>query len=168
MRFILTLLMTFSLLHSGGLLKVEWPKPTKQHQKSMRAYPKALKDRIKDVRLPVYLPKSYIYEKGMLIVSDKGFYTATIPIRGATLMITGDRTYQQIVKSNNRQFKAKLEIIDRKFVHAEGMISTNFNRHGVNYSLVLECDSPNKDKRCKENIFLKKIYKELVIIGGKR
>jgi hypothetical protein len=104
----------------------------------------------------------------MLIVSDKLFYTATILLQGATLMITGDRTYQQKVKSGGKQLKAKMKAVDAKFIRAEGIMSTNFNRHGVNYSLVLECDSPKKDKRCQENSFLRKLYNGLVLVGGKR
>jgi hypothetical protein len=167
MRSVLTLLIAFGLLHAEGVLEVEWPKPNKQRQKSMKAYPKALKNKIKDVKLPVYLPRYYIYKKEMLIVSDKLFYTATIPLQGATLMITGDRTYQQKVKSDNKQLKANLKAVDTKFVHTEGMMSTSFNRHGINYSLVLECDSPNKDKRCREDKFLKKIYNGLIVVGGR-
>ena len=165
MRFILTWLLAFSLLY-GGLLEVEWPKPTKQHQKSMKAYPKALKDKIRDITLPVYLPRYYIYKKEMSIVSDKVFYTASIPIKGATIMITGDRSYQQKIKS--KQLKANLKAVNAKFVRAEGMMSTSFNRHGINYSLVIECDSPNRDKRCIEDKFLRKVYGELVLVGGKR
>jgi len=168
MRSILIILIAFSYANAGGLLQVDWPKPTKQHQKSMRAYPKAIREKIKDVTLPVYLPRYYIYKKDMSIVSDKEFYTATIPLQGATLMVAGDRTYQQKVKSGAKQLKEKMKAIDAKFVLAEGMMSTSFNRHGINYSLVLECDSPDKDIRCKDDNFLKKVYNGLILIGGKR
>ena len=167
MRFIFTLLLAFGLLY-GGVLEVEWPKPNKQHQKSMKAYPKALKNKIKNTALPVYLPRYYIYKKEMTIVSDKLFYTASIPLQGATLMITGDRTFQQKINSKAKQLKANLKAIDAKFIRAEGIMSTSFNRHGINYSLAIECDSPNQDKRCTEDKFLKKVYSELVLIGGKR
>jgi hypothetical protein len=165
MRSILTILTAFSLLQGEGLLNVEWPKATQQQQKSMRAYPKALKEKIKNIKLPVYLPQYYIDKKDILIVSNKFFYTATIPLQGAVLMITGDRTYQQ--KSSSRQLKRNLKSIDAKFIQAEGMMSTSFNRHGVNYSLVLECDHPNRDKRCREDNFLKKIYNRLILVGGR-
>ncbi len=168
MRFILILLMSYSLIYGGGLLEVEWPKQTKQHQKSMKAYPKVLKDAIKDVRLPVYLPRGYIYDKSMSIISDENFYAITIFLKGASLMITGDRTYQQKVKSGGEQLKTKMKTVDAKFIQAEGIMSTNFNRHGVNYSLSIECDSPNRDKRCREDNFLKKLYSELLLVGGKR
>jgi len=168
MRFILTLLMIFGFVNAGGVLDVEWPKLTKQHQKTMKSYPKVLKEGIKEVRLPVYLPRYYIYEDGISVISDKNFYAITIFLEGASLMVTGDRTYQQKVKSGGKQLKAKMKAVDAKFIRAEGIMSTNFNRHGVNYSLVLECDSPKKDKRCQENSFLRKLYNGLVLVGGKR
>ncbi|SFV64272.1 hypothetical protein MNB_SV-12-817 [hydrothermal vent metagenome] len=168
MRFILIVLIAFSLVDAGGVLKVEWPKTTTQQEKSMKPYPKVLKDGIKEVTLPVYLPRYYIYKKNISIVSDKNFYAITIFLKGASLMITGDRTYQQKVKLGGKQLKTKMKAVDTKFVRAEGIISIDFNRHGVNYSLALECDSPSRDKRCIEDSFLKRVYRGLVIVGGKK
>ena len=83
-------------------------------------------------------------------------------------MISGDRTYQQKVVSGAKQLKAKMKKVSNRFIHAEGMMTTDFNRHGVNYSLTIECENPQKDKRCKEADFLKNIYNRLIIVGGKR
>jgi hypothetical protein len=88
-------------------------------------------------------------------------------------MISGDRTYQERISSKTNkavanQLKAKMKALSNKFIKAEGIISVDFQRNGVNYSLILECDSPTLDKRCKEDNFLRKVYNGLVLIGGKR
>jgi hypothetical protein len=167
MRSIFTLFIFFASVDAGGLLEVTWPKQTTQQEKATQSHPKALKERVKSIKLPVYLPKHYINSK-ISIVSDKNFYTTTIFLKGASLMISGDRTYQQKVKEEGENLKAKMKKIDAKFIHAEGMMSTSFNRHGVNYTLMIECDAPNQDRRCKKSQFLKQIYTNLLLIGGSR
>ena len=168
MRFILTFLILFSVLSGeGGLLDVQWPKVKTLHAKS-RSYPSDLEKRVENVRLPVYLPKSYIKGYKLSIVSDKDFYFITVILKGATILVSGDRTYQQKIKSGGEQIKAKMRAIDMKFILAEGIMTTDFNRHGVNYSLSIECDAPSKDRRCGDKQFLKRLYNELTIVGGRR
>ena len=169
MRIILTLLiLSFSLLFSdGGLLRVDWSKVSINQQK-LKVLPKILKSEIKDVTLPVYLPSYYIYEKNMSIVANPNFYAITIFLDKAILMVSGDRTYQRKIISKDKNLNFKIKSLTNKFIHAEGMVSIDFQRNGVNYSLSLECDKPNSDLRCKENLFLNKIYKRLILIGGKR
>jgi len=169
MRSILTLLIvSFGMLHAnGGLLKVDWSK-TVVNQQKLQVLPKVLKDGIKNITLPVYIPKYYIYEKNMSVVSDANFYAITILLDKATLMISGDRTYQEKIVSKGDNLKSKMKAVDNQFVESEGMMSTDFHKNGVNYSLVLECDAPKSDPRCIDNRFLKKIYAGLILIGGKR
>ena len=172
MRLILTLSIVFGLsiseLGAGGLLEVHWPKAKSHNEKVKRTYPTALKQATDTVSLPIYIPRFYVYDKTMSIVSDKNFYTITIFFKGATLMISGDRTYQQKVTSTNKQFQKMMKASPTTFTQAEGMMTTDFNRHGVNYALVLECDSPKSDKRCTKETFLKQIFNGLIIVGGKR
>jgi len=169
MRLILTLLIiSFSLLNAnGGLLKVNWSK-TVVNQQKLQVLPKVLKDGIKNVTLPVYIPKYYIYEKNMSIVSDANFYAITIFLDRATLMISGDRTYQEKVVSKGKNLKAKMKAVINRFIQSEGMMSTDFHKNGVNYSLVVECDAPNSDPRCIDETFLKRVYAGLILVGGKR
>jgi len=169
MRLILTLLIiSFCMLHAnGGLLKVNWSK-TVPNQQKLQHLPKVLKDGIKNVTLPVYIPRYYIYEKNMSVVSDANFYTITIFLDRATLMISGDRTYQDKIVSKGDDLKSKMKAVDNQFIQSEGMMSTDFHKNGVNYSLVLECDAPNSDPRCTDKRFLKKVYAGLILIGGKR
>ena len=173
MRLILTLSIIFGffiseLKASGGVLEVNWPKAKSQHEKIKRAYPTVLKKATNSITLPIYIPRFYVYDKTMSIVSDKNFYTITIFLKGATLMVSGDRTYQQKVTSANKQFQKMMKASPITFTQAEGMMTTDFNRHGVNYALVLECDSPKSDKRCTQETFLKQIFNGLIIVGGKR
>jgi len=169
MRLILAILIAYlsSLQANGGLLKVDWSKTFVNKQK-MQVLPKVLKDGIKDVTLPVYMPRYYLYEKDISVVSDANFYAITIPLDKATLMISGDRTYQEKVISKAENLKFKMKSITNKFIKAEGIISIDFHRNGVNYSLVLECDAPTTDQRCTDETFLKRVYNGLILIGGRR
>jgi hypothetical protein len=169
MRLILTLLsVSFGLLYgNGGLLKVDWSK-TVPNQQKLQLLPKLLKDGIKDVRLPVYIPKYYIYEKNISVISDKNFYTITIFLDKATLMISGDRTYQEKITSKRNNLITKMKAVTNKFIQAEGIMSVDFHRNGVNYSLSLECNAPTSDPRCTDNRFLKRVYTGLILVGGKR
>ncbi len=169
MNLFLTLLLVLSAqLCADGLLDVTWPKPTQQYEKQRKDYPLALKKAVKDITLPVYLPRSYLGDKSLFLVSDANFYTATIILDGAILNITGDRTYQQKVKSGDLKFKKMIKDKKVTFINAEGIMRSDFNRHNVNYTLEIECDAPKEDARCLQEDFLKKIYHELTLVGGKR
>ncbi|HHH19037.1 MAG TPA: hypothetical protein ENK86_00780 [Campylobacterales bacterium] len=151
----------------GGLLEVEWPKVDKQQTQMQKAYPPALREKIRDVTLPVYLPSAYIYNQRMSVVAEENFYTVTLYLDKARLMISGDRTYQESVAKADPTFTKMMKSQSVEFVHAEGMMMSDFNRHSVNYSLVLECDEPETDTRCTE-VFLRGVYDQLIIVGGKR
>jgi hypothetical protein len=165
---LLTLTSTILLSSEGGLLKVDWSKIVANQQKP-QVISEKLKKRIAEVTLPVYMPKYYIYEKNIFIVTNPNFYTITITLDGAKVMILGDRTYQLKVSSKDKRFKSiQMKLSNEKFIQAEGISSMDFQRHGVNYSLAVECDNPESDFRCKDHSFLKKLYNRLVLIGGKR
>ena len=152
----------------SGLLEVIWPKIDKQQLQMQKAYPSNLKEKVAGVTLPVYIPRRYIYNQTMSIVADASYYTITVHLDKARLMITGDRTYQESVDKADAAFQKMMKSNTVEFVHAEGMMMTDFNRHGVNYTLMLECDQPKSDKRCSDEKFLRNLYEELTIIGGKR
>jgi hypothetical protein len=165
----LIVLSTLTILLLGdGLLEVAWPKNTLLYQKQQKHYPLALKRAIKDITLPLYLPQSYLEDKSLFLVSDANFYTATVTLEGAVLTITGDRTYQQKIKTKNKILKKRIEDKKVTFNHAEGLMMTDFNRHNINYTLSIECEDPQKDQRCTQEGFLRRVYKELVMVGGKR
>jgi len=150
----------------NGLLQVDLSDPTIQHYKHKRSAPTALQKRLKGVTLPVYLPKRYANSKNIIIVADKNFYNITVPLSKASLMISGDRTFQQKIVSGGENMEKTMKLLDSKFIISEGIMGVDFSRHGVNYSLSVECENPYKDKRCTRKSFLKGLYNELILVGG--
>jgi len=161
-------LSSMMLYAESGLLEVIWPKIDKQQLQMQKAYPSNLKEKVAEVTLPVYIPRQYIYNQTMSVVADESYYTVTVHLDKARLMITGDRTYQESVAKADEAFQKMMKSNTVEFVHAEGMMMTDFNRHGVNYTLMVECDQPKSDQRCSDESFLRNLYEELTIVGGKR
>ncbi len=156
------------LLQAGGVLDVDWSSVEKSaQQKSSKAYPKVLLEGIKEVRLPVYLSTSFIENKSMVVVADKGFYSISFSLNGATLLFEGDRTYQESVSPQNPEFQkmvqkaAALEISE-----SEGIMVAEFKRHGANYAISIECENPKTDKRCTQEEFIRNLYGRLKMVGG--
>ena len=169
MRFLTTLFITFSILHAdGGILDIQWPKPNPHQQKPSQPYPAVLTQGIANVQLPVYVPRNFAYDRNMSVVADSNFYSITFEMGKATLMISGDKTFQENVSPDNPEFgkiaKASPSV---EFNHAEGMMLAEFNRHGVNYSMVVECENSESDKKCTQTSFIQNIYNQLIFIGGK-
>jgi hypothetical protein len=121
---------------------------------------------IREVTLPVYLPASLAYHQEISVVADKNFYTLTLTLKGATLIASGDRTYQQSVQDSSQLGGVMPSPAKVSFTRAEGMMTTDFSRLGANYSLELECDKPDQDGRCLQEGFLKGLYQELILVGG--
>ena len=151
--------------NSGGILKVDWSDAKSGQIKRTRS---AIQKAIKNVTMPVYLPKDYLNQNDATVVADNNFYVITIKLSDAVLMISGDRTYQREIVSGGEELKANMKRAESKFLQSEGIMSTDFHRHGVNYILSIECTHPNSDKRCTRETFLKKMYNDLVLIGGQR
>ncbi|SFV61737.1 hypothetical protein MNB_SV-14-243 [hydrothermal vent metagenome] len=169
MRLLLsTLLLVLSLNAQSGILNIKWPKPNPQQQKPSTPYPSVLTKGIKNTRLPVYIPSSFAYDKNMIVVVNNNFYTISFILQGATLMVSGDRTFQDTISNSNSDLQKIMKPSPAvEFTQEEGMMSANFNRHGANYELLIECDKPKIDKRCKEDTFLRKIYNKLIMVGGR-
>ena len=169
MRLLLTtLLLISSLSAESGILDIEWPKIDPKHQKPSTPYPDVLTKGIKDTKLPVYVPSNYAYDKKMGVVADKNFYTISFFIDKATIMIAGDRSFQETISKSDAKFQKVIKESPVEFIEDEGVMSTDFNRHGVNYTLSVECEDYTEDKRCKDESFLRNIYNRLIIVGGKR
>jgi len=169
MRLLLIVLFTFSSLSAdSGILDIKWPKPNTKHQKPSMPYPDILTKGIKDVKLPVYLPNSYAYDKSMIVVADNSFYSISFLFKGATIMVSGDKTYQESV-TNNPEFTAMLKASPPvSFEQEEGIMTAEFNKHGVNYSIAIECDKPNTDERCTDTKLIKELHSRLIMVGGSK
>jgi len=168
MRLLFIVSFLFSLLHAdSGILDIKWPKTNAQQQKPSTPYPQVLTEGIKNVRLPVYIPSLYAYDKNMVVISDENFYTISFSFKGANILISGDRTYQESI-SNNPKFKAIMKATPPvKFEQEEGIMTAEFNRHGVNYNIEIECEDPNNDKRCTEENLIRELYNRLILVGGR-
>ena len=168
MRLFLTTIFSFALLHANnGILDIKWPTPNTKHLKPTLPYPSVLTEGINKTKLPVYIPSPYAHDKTMIVVADKNFYTISFILKGATIIMSGDKTFQESVKSTNLEFKALMKATPAvEFIHAEGIMTAEFNRHGANYALSIECDKPKKDSRCKEEGLIRELYNRLIIVGG--
>ena len=170
MRYIYLFIFSFSILSAGGgILNVDWSSiASKGQQKTSKPYPKVLKEGIKDVHLPVYLSRQFAYDKNMVIVADKNFYTISIDLDGAVVTFSGDRTYQESISPKNPEFQKIAKATPPvEYNSAEGIMSAMFNRHGVNYSINIECEDPKKDKRCQKRDLISSLYTSLVMVGGR-
>ncbi len=171
MRYIYLFIFSFSILSAGGgILDVNWSTvaPKSIYQKTSAPYPKVLTEGIKDVHLPVYLSRQFLYDKNMIVVADKDFYTISINLNEAVITFSGDRTYQESVSPNNPEFQKIAKATPPvEYNSAEGIMSATFNRHGVNYMINIECEDPKKDKRCQKIDFISSLYHSLTIVGGR-
>ena len=169
MRLLLIALLLISSLNAeSGILKIEWPELNPKHQKPSIPYPNILTKGVKDTELPVYIPNSYAYDKKMVVVADKNFYTISFFIDNAIVMIAGDRTFQETISKSDSKLQKVIKPSPVEFIEEEGVMSSDFNRHGVNYTLSIECDDYKSDNRCKEEDFLRNLYNRLIIVGGKK
>ena len=171
MRFLYLSIFSLSILSAeGGVLEVDWSSVNSKsiQQKASAHYPKVLIEGIKEVHLPVYLSSKFTHDKNMFVVADKNFYTISIDLEGAVVTFQGDGTFQESVSPSNPEFqKIAKRSATVEYALAEGIMSATFNRHGVNYKIDIECEEPNKDKRCKETSFISSLYNALAMVGGR-
>jgi len=169
MRLIFLLFMTYTFLDAGGILEIDWSKVNKSQQKPTMPYPSVLTKGIKEVRLPVYLSSSYAYDKKMVVVAERDFYTVSFLLNGATVLFEGDKTYQESVSPSNSEFQKitrQSKVVE--FSLSEEIMTAEFNRHGANYAISVECDKPKIDKRCTQENFIRSLYSSIVLVGGHR
>lgn len=169
MRLMFLLFISYTGLSAGGVLDIKWPEPNAAHQKPSTPYPQVLVDGIKEVRLPVYLPTSYAYNENMVVVSDQYFYSISIDLEGASILFEGDRTFQEIVSPSNPEFQKIMQKSKPvEFSKSEEVMVAEFNRHGANYAISVECEQRDTDKRCTEENFVRSLYNSIIMVGGKR
>jgi len=165
MRLLFFIILSYSFLSAGGILDIKWPKA---NASQTTPYAKVLQEGIKDVRLPVYLSGSYAYDKNMLVVSDKGFYSISFALEGAMVLFEGDRTYQESVSPQNPEFSKIMQKAKTvEFSKSEEIMTVDFSRHGANYAISVECDKPKTDKRCTQEGFIRNLYNRIVMVGGR-
>jgi hypothetical protein len=160
--------LSYTFLNTGGVLDVDWSSIDKSQQKSSAAYPSVLTEGIKNVHLPVYLTKSYAYDKNMIVVSGANFYSISLELEGAYLLFEGDKTFQVSVSPSNPEFQKIVQnSLPVKYEESEGMMMAEFAKHAVNYAITIECEEPKKDKRCTQITLIESLYSELTMVGGR-
>jgi hypothetical protein len=169
MRLILFITLTLAMLSAdSGVLDIQWPRANNATLKPAAAYPAVLRNGTQNVHLPVYLTKSMAYDKNMVVVSGANFYSISFELNGASLLVEGDKTFQDSVQPNNAEFQKIVKISPSvEYIAAEGIMTAEFNRHGVNYAITIECESPKRDKRCSEKTLISKLYNDLIMVGGR-
>ncbi|CAA6812134.1 MAG: Unknown protein [uncultured Sulfurovum sp.] len=167
MRLIFSILLTLTLLNGGGVLDVDWSSIDKSQQKPTAPYPRVLAEGIKDVTLPTYLSSSYAYKENMSIVADRYFYSISFDLEGATVLFEGDRTFQETVSPSNPEFQKIMQKTNPiEFSRSEKIMMAEYQRHGANYTISVECDKPDSDKRCIQEEFIRGLYSSLIMVGG--
>jgi len=166
--FILLIGFSLPLGAEGGVLRVEWPQPSAIQHKPHAPYAKVIQEAQGIVELPIYLPARYLEDKTLFMVEDANFYTATLRLDKAVLSIEGDRTFQEEITDATAKLKARITDPTLRFSHDQGIVSTDFRRHNVTYTLELECEDPLYDQRCLADDFLTDVYNDLIFIGGRR
>jgi len=163
--FISTILLL--LVHANsGILEISWPKPNPKQEKPSIPYPKVLTKNIKNTKLPVYIPSHYRYDKKMSVIASNYFYTIIFEEGKHIISIAGDRTFQEERPANRDFEKIVKKSQEVEFTQEEGMMSADFNRHGVNYSITVECEEPKSDPHCTSELFVTNLYNQLIMVGG--
>lgn len=170
MRLIFSTLLLCTLLNAaGGILDIDWSSTDQSQQKVTAPYPKILREGIKEVKLPVYLSSAYAYNENMTVVADQYFYSISFDLKGASILFEGDRTFQESVSPTNPEFKKIMQKTKPvEFSKSEEMMVAEYQRHGANYTISVECDKPTTDKRCTQEGFIRGLYNSLVMVGGKQ
>jgi len=163
--FISTLLL-LSVQAKSGILEISWPTPNPKQEKPSTPYPKVLTKSIKNTKLPVYIPSHYRYDKKMSVVAGDYFYTIIVEEGKHIISIVGDRTFQEERPANRDFEKIVNNHQEVEFTQEEGMMSADFNRHGVNYSITVECEEPKSDPHCSSELFITNLYNQLIMVGG--
>lgn len=169
MKALFFMILSYGLIWAGGgVLEIKWPEQSQAQQKSMPNYPKVLKEGIRDVRLPVYLSMQYIHDKSMVVVADKNFYSISFKLKGASVLFEGDRTYQEALSTNDAEFQKIVQKTQAvEYASSEEIMIAQYQRHGANYSISVECDKAEADERCGDDAFVRKLYHSLKLVGGR-
>lgn len=106
----------------------------------------------------------------MIVVADKYFYTISFILKDATIMISGDRTFQEDFSNQGSKFQKMIKPsngVEFNIEEEARIITANFNKHGANYELQVECQIKS-DKRCIKENFIKNLYNQLIVVGGRK
>ncbi|WP_417482757.1 hypothetical protein [Maricaulis sp.] len=126
---------------------------------------------VANTRLPVLVPNmaslSSSPEPTVLLFPQPDFYTLSIMGDGLVIEVFGTRLAHAVAPDalTARQLRATDPDALRISATEYGQVA-DFNRYGAAYTVTLECDNPQSDPRCADDVLVRRLARSLVIAAG--
>tara|TARA_R110002124_G_scaffold60436_2_gene165704 strand:+ start:3282 stop:3959 length:678 start_codon:yes stop_codon:yes gene_type:complete len=126
---------------------------------------------VANTRLPVLVPNMAVLNASppptVLLFPRPDFYTLSISGDGLVIEIFGTRLAHAVAPDaiTARQLRATGPDALRVSATEYGQVA-DFNRYGAAYSVTLECDNPQGDPRCADDVLVRRLARSLVIAAG--
>lgn len=126
---------------------------------------------VANTRLPVLVPNMGILSASppptVLLFPRTDFYTLSISGDGLIIEVFGTRLAHAVAPDalTARQLRATGPDALRVSATEFGQVAS-FNRYGAAYSVTLECDNPQTDPRCADDVLVRRLARSLVIAAG--
>ncbi|SDM25501.1 hypothetical protein [Maricaulis salignorans] len=126
---------------------------------------------VANTRLPVLVPNMAVLSASpppaVLLFPRPDFYTLSISGDGLVIEVFGTRLAHAVAPDavTARQLRATGPDALRVSATEYGQVA-DFNRYGAAYSVTLECDNPQSDPRCADDVLVRRLARSLVIAAG--
>jgi len=126
---------------------------------------------VANTRLPVLVPNMGVLSgepaPTVLLFPHEDFYTLSISGDGLVIEVFGTRLAHAVAPDalTARQLRATGPDALRVSATEYGQVA-DFNRYGAAYSVTLECDNPQSDPRCTDDVLVRRLARSLVIAAG--
>ena len=126
---------------------------------------------VANTHIPVLVPNMGILSASppptVLLFPRPDFYTLSITGDGLVIEIFGTRLAHAVAPDalTARQLRATGPDALRVSATEFGQVA-DFNRYGAAYSVTLECDNPQSDPRCADDVLVRRLARSLVIAAG--
>ncbi|WP_417491175.1 hypothetical protein [Maricaulis sp.] len=126
---------------------------------------------VANTRLPVLVPNmaslNATQPPTVLLFPRPDFYTLSITGDGLLIEVFGTRLAHAVAPDaiTARQLRATDPDALRVSATEYGQVA-DFNRYGAAYTVTLECDNPQGDPRCADDVLVRHITRSLVIAAG--
>tara|TARA_R110002074_G_scaffold78392_8_gene177423 strand:- start:64 stop:741 length:678 start_codon:yes stop_codon:yes gene_type:complete len=126
---------------------------------------------VANTRLPVLVPNMAILSDtpppSVLLFPRTDFYTLSITGDGLVIEVFGTRLAHAVAPDavTARQLRATGPDELRVSATEYGQVA-DFNRYGAAYSVTLECDNPQSDPRCADDVLVRRLARSLIIAAG--
>ena len=119
------------------------------------------------VRVAPEMPRPSNSEASVLLFPRTDFYTLSITGDGLVIEVFGTRLAHAVAPDavTARQLRATGPDELRVSATEYGQVA-DFNRYGAAYSVTLECDNPQSDPRCADDVLVRRLARSLIIAAG--